>query len=71
MKQQDNCSPSKPNSTTKDPETCVKEDLLNNEFHKSIIKMINGFKEERQKLVFDLKEDENKQLNELKEYTNR
>jgi hypothetical protein len=59
MKQQDNCSPSKANSTTKDPNS-------NNEFQKTMAKMINDFKEEKQKLVFDHKENVNKQLNELK-----
>jgi hypothetical protein len=71
MKQQDNYSPSKANSTTKDPNTCVKEELSNNEFQKTVVKVINDLKEETQKLVFDLKEDRNKQLNELKENTNR
>jgi hypothetical protein len=32
MKQQDKCSPSKASSTTKDPNTWVKEELSNNEF---------------------------------------
>jgi hypothetical protein len=71
MKQQDNCSPSKANSTTKDPHTCTEEKLSNNVFPKTIVKMINDLKEETQKLVFDLKEDINKQLNELKENTNK
>jgi hypothetical protein len=31
MKQQDNLSPSKANSTTKDPDTCIEEELSNNE----------------------------------------
>jgi hypothetical protein len=38
MKQQDNCSPSTANSTIKDPNTCVKGELLNNEFQKIIEK---------------------------------
>jgi hypothetical protein len=65
MKQHDNSSPSKANSTTKD---------LNNSEEKEIIKywilknnrMTNELKEETQKLVSDLKEDMNKQLNEFK-----
>jgi hypothetical protein len=67
MKQQDNCSPSKANATTTDLNTCV--ELSNNEFQKSIVKMLKDFKEETQKSVFDLTEDANKQLNELKENT--
>jgi hypothetical protein len=68
---QDNCSPSKANSTTKDPNICLEEELSNNEFLKTIVKMINNFKEETQKLVFELKENMNKQLNELKKNTSR
>jgi hypothetical protein len=34
MKQQDSSSPSKASSTTKDPNTCVEEELSNNEFQK-------------------------------------
>jgi hypothetical protein len=71
MKQQDSHSPSKANSTTKDPNICLEEELSNNEFQKIIIKMINDLKEQTQKLVFDLKGDMNKQRNELKENTNR
>jgi hypothetical protein len=71
MKQQDNHSLSKANSTTKDPNIYVEGKLSNNEFQKTIVKMINDLKEETQKLVFDLKENVNKQLNELKENTNR
>jgi hypothetical protein len=56
MKQQDNHFPSKANCTTKDPNTCVEEELSSNEFQKTIVKMINDLKEETQKLVFDLKE---------------
>jgi hypothetical protein len=51
MKQQDNYSPSKINSTTKDQNTCIEEEISNNEFQK-IVKMINNVKEEIQKLVF-------------------
>jgi hypothetical protein len=71
MKQQDNHSPTKANSTTKHPDTCVEEELSNNESQKTIVKMINDHKEKRQKLPFDLKEDVNKQSNDLKENTNR
>jgi hypothetical protein len=71
MKQRDNHFPSKANSTTKEPNNCVEEELPDNEFQKAIVKMINDLKEETQKLVFDLKEEMNKQLNELKENTNR
>jgi hexokinase len=46
IKQQDNHSPSKANSTTKDPNTCVEEELSNNELQKIIVKMINNLKEE-------------------------
>jgi hypothetical protein len=38
MKQEDNCSPSKPNSTTKDLDTCIEEEIPNNEFQKKISK---------------------------------
>jgi hypothetical protein len=34
MKQQDNHYPSKANSTTKDPNTCIEEELLSSEFQK-------------------------------------
>jgi hypothetical protein len=55
---------SKANSTTK-------EEISNNEFQKTIVKMINNLKKVTKKLVFDLKENVNKQLNELKENINR
>jgi hypothetical protein len=71
MKEQDNHSPIKVSSTTKHPNTCVEEELSNNEFQKTIVKMINDLKEETQKLVFDFKENVNKELNALKENTNR
>jgi excinuclease UvrABC nuclease subunit len=71
MKQQDNHSPSKANSITKDPNNCVEEEPSNNEFQKIVLKMINNLKQETQKLVFDLKENMNKQLNELRENTNK
>jgi hypothetical protein len=53
MKQQ-HCSPSKANSPTKDPNTCFEEELLNNEFQKTMAKMVNNLKQEIQNLVFDL-----------------
>jgi hypothetical protein len=62
---------SKVNSTSKGPNPCVEEELSNNESQKTIVKMINYFREETQKLVFDLKENMNEQLNKLKENTNR
>jgi F0F1-type ATP synthase membrane subunit b/b' len=71
MKQQDNNSPSKANSTTKDPNTCVEEGLSNNESQKTVVKIVNDLKEETQKLAFDLKKNMNKQLNEHKENTNK
>jgi hypothetical protein len=71
MKWQDNHSPSKANSTAKDPNTCIEEELSNNESQKTIVKMINDLKEETQKRILDLKENVNKQLNELKENTNK
>jgi hypothetical protein len=62
----------KVNSTTEELNTCVEEDISNNEFQKIVVEMINNLKEETQKLVFDFKEDVNKQLNELKRIqTNR
>jgi hypothetical protein len=70
MKQQDTLSPSKANSITKDLNTCIEENLSNNEFQKTVIKVINDLEEETQKLMFDLKKDMNKQLNELKENAN-
>jgi hypothetical protein len=70
IKQQDNHSHSK-NSTTKNLNTCVEEEILSNEFQKTIVKISNNLKEETQKLVFDLKENVNKQFNELKENTNK
>jgi hypothetical protein len=71
MKHQGNHSPSKANSTTKDPNICIEEELSNNEFQNSIVKMINDLKEERLKFVLDLNEKVDKQLNELNENTNR
>jgi hypothetical protein len=55
MKQQDNCSPSKVNCTTKYLSTWVDEEISNNEFQKKKVKVIKNLKEETQKLVFDLK----------------
>jgi hypothetical protein len=68
---QDSHSPSKANPTTKDQNICLREELSNNEFQETIVKMINNLKEETQKLIFGLKENVDKQLNELKENTNR
>jgi hypothetical protein len=60
MKQQDNHSPSKANSTTKDLSTHIKEEITNTEFQKTKFKkLINDLKEETQKLTFDLKKDAN------------
>jgi hypothetical protein len=56
---QENHSPSKANSTTKEQNTCIEEETSNNEFQKTIVKMINDLKE-TYKLVFDLNEDKNK-----------
>jgi hypothetical protein len=47
MKQQDNHFPSKANSITKDPNTCIEEELSNNEFQKTI-EMTNDCNEETQ-----------------------
>jgi hypothetical protein len=55
MKQQHNHSPSKANSTTKDPSLCIEEELSHNEFQNITVKMINDLKEETQKLAFDSK----------------
>jgi hypothetical protein len=38
MKQQDNCSSSKANSTTKDQNTCVEEEISNNDFQNTTVK---------------------------------
>jgi hypothetical protein len=46
MKQQVSCSLSKAKSTTKDLNTCIEEELSNNEFQKTIVKMIKDLKEE-------------------------
>jgi chorismate mutase len=51
--QLDNHFPSKANSTTttKDPNTCVQEELLNNELKKKTrVKMINDLKKEKQNI---------------------
>jgi hypothetical protein len=50
MKEQDNCSPTKTNSTTKDQNTCIEEALSNNEFQKTIIKIINDLKKRNTKV---------------------
>jgi gas vesicle protein len=71
VKQQDNSSPSKANSTTRDVNICEEEKISNTEFQKIMVRMINELKEETQKLVTDFKEEMSKQLNELKENTNK
>jgi hypothetical protein len=38
MKQQDNHSPSKANTTTKDVNTCIEEELSNNDFQNTRVK---------------------------------
>jgi hypothetical protein len=43
MKQQDNCSPPKANSTTKDLNTCREEEISNKEFQKTIVKFSTEF----------------------------
>jgi hypothetical protein len=51
----------------KDLNTSVEAEISNNEFQKTIVKMINELKEKTQKLEPDLKEEDvSKQLNELK-----
>jgi hypothetical protein len=62
MREQDNHSPSKAYSNTKDLNTCIEKELSNNEFQKTIVKMINNLKEEKQKLVFDFKENVKKTI---------
>jgi hypothetical protein len=44
MKQPDNCSPSKGNSTTKDLNTYREEEILNNEFQKARVKILMTIK---------------------------
>jgi hypothetical protein len=46
MKQQNKHSPTRANFTTKNLNTCIEEELSNNEFQKPIVKMINDLKEE-------------------------
>jgi hypothetical protein len=43
---QNNQSPSKANSTTKDPNTYIEDELSNNKIKKTIIIMINDLKEQ-------------------------
>jgi F0F1-type ATP synthase membrane subunit b/b' len=71
MKQQDNHSPSKANSYTKDLNNSIEEETSIIEFQKTILSMINKLKEEIQKLVSDLKEHVNKELNRPKVNTNK
>jgi hypothetical protein len=44
MKQQDNHSPSKANSITRDQNNCLEEEISNNGFQKTVVKMINNLK---------------------------
>jgi hypothetical protein len=60
MKEQDDRSPSKVNSNTKDLNNSIEEEITNIEFQKPIERMINKLKEGTQKLMSDLKEDVNK-----------
>jgi hypothetical protein len=60
MKEQDDRSPSKVNSNTRDLNNSIEEEITNIEFQKPIERMINKLKEGTQKLVSDLKEDVNK-----------
>jgi hypothetical protein len=53
MKEQDDRSPSKANSITKDVNNCIEEDITNTEFRTRMVKMINKFKKGTQKLVSD------------------
>jgi hypothetical protein len=46
---------SKANSSTKDLNKSVEEEILNNEFQKTIVKLINELNEEIQKLVLTSK----------------
>jgi hypothetical protein len=50
-----NCLLSKANSSTKDLNKSVEEEILNNEFQKTIVKLINELNEEIQKLVLTSK----------------
>jgi hypothetical protein len=45
MKEQENYSSSKANSTIKDIKTCIEEEISNNKYQKTILKMINNLKE--------------------------
>jgi hypothetical protein len=48
MKQQDDHFPSKASPTAEDLNTCVEEELSNNVFQNTVVKMIHDLKEERQ-----------------------
>jgi hypothetical protein len=50
MKQQDNHSQSKANSTAKDINTSIKAELSNNEFQKTIVTVTNNMKRKHRKL---------------------
>jgi F0F1-type ATP synthase membrane subunit b/b' len=71
IKKQNNCSPSKSTSTTKDLNNSEKKEISNIDFQKKPERMINKLKEETQKIVYALKEDMNKQLKELKKNSNK
>jgi hypothetical protein len=58
-KQQDNSSPLKSKSTTKDLNNNEEEKISNIEFQKIIVRMIDELKEEKQKLASEIKEDMN------------
>jgi RNase H-fold protein (predicted Holliday junction resolvase) len=67
MKEQENHSSSKSNSTTTCLSTCIEEKISNTKFQ-TIVKMINELKDKT--LISGLKENVNKQMNELKWNTN-
>jgi hypothetical protein len=46
MKQQDNSSPSKANSVTKDLNNCEEKEISKTEFQKILVRMDNELKEE-------------------------
>jgi hypothetical protein len=47
MKEQDNCSSPRVNSTTKDPNTYGEEELSNNEFQKTTVKIMTSKKKHK------------------------
>jgi hypothetical protein len=50
MKQEDNHSPSKANSTTKIPNTHIEGEASNNEFQKATAKIVNNLKKRNTKV---------------------